>query len=62
MVVFMSVNIALSGLALDRYSKRHDGLPASNQVSVLIDVYKRQAIHLERVMDTELNEDISGTF
>lgn len=37
MVVFMSVNIALSGLALDRYSKRHDGLPASNQVSVLMD-------------------------
>ena len=28
MVFFMSVNIALSGLALDRYSKRHDGLPA----------------------------------
>lgn len=37
MVVFMSVNIALSGLALDRYSKRHDGLPASNQIGVLMD-------------------------
>lgn len=37
MVVFMSVNIALSGLALDRYSKRHDGLPAKNAVGELID-------------------------
>ena len=37
MVVFMSVNIALSGLALDRYSKRHDELPASNQIGVLMD-------------------------
>lgn len=30
MVVFMSVNIVLSGLALNRYSKRHDGLPPAN--------------------------------
>ena len=37
MVVFMSVNIALSGLALDRYSKRHDGLPAKNAVGELMD-------------------------
>lgn len=34
---FMSVNIALSGLALDRYSKRHDGLPAKNAVGELMD-------------------------
>lgn len=33
----MSVNIALSGLALDRYSKRHDGLPAKNAVGELMD-------------------------
>ena len=37
MVFFMSVNIALSGLALDRYSKRHDGLPAKNAVGELMD-------------------------
>lgn len=37
MVVFMSVNMALSGLALDRYSKRHDGLPAKNVVGELMD-------------------------
>ena len=36
-VFFMSVNIALSGLALDRYSKRHDGLPAKNAVGELMD-------------------------
>lgn len=37
MFFFMSVNIALSGLALDRYSKRHDGLPAKNAVGELMD-------------------------
>lgn len=37
MVFFMSVNIVLSGLALDRYSKRHDGLPAKNAVGELMD-------------------------
>ena len=37
MVFFMCVNIALSGLALDRYSKRHDGLPAKNAVGELMD-------------------------
>lgn len=37
MIFFMSVNIALSGLALDRYSKRHDGLPAKNAVGELMD-------------------------
>ena len=37
MVFFMSVNIALSGLALDRYSKRHDGLPAKYAVGELMD-------------------------
>lgn len=37
MVFFMSVNIALSGLALDRYSKRHDDLPAKNAVGELMD-------------------------
>ena len=37
MVIFMSVNILLSGLALDRYSKRHDGLPAKNAVGELMD-------------------------
>ena len=37
MVFFMSVNIALSGLALDRYSKRHDGLPAKNAVGERMD-------------------------
>lgn len=37
MVFFMSVNIALSRLALDRYSKRHDGLPAKNAVGELMD-------------------------
>ena len=37
MVFFMSVNIALSGLALDRYSERHDGLPAKNAVGELMD-------------------------
>lgn len=37
MAFFMSVNIALSGLALDRYSKRHDGLPAKNAVGELMD-------------------------
>lgn len=37
MVFFMSVNIALSGLTLDRYSKRHDGLPAKNAVGELMD-------------------------
>ena len=37
MVFFMSVNILLSGLALDRYSKRHDGLPAKNAVGELMD-------------------------
>lgn len=37
MVFFMGVNIALSGLALDRYSKRHDGLPAKNAVGELMD-------------------------
>ena len=37
MVFFMSVNIALSGLALDRYYKRHDGLPAKNAVGELMD-------------------------
>ena len=37
MVFFMSVNIALSGRALDRYSKRHDGLPAKNAVGELMD-------------------------
>ena len=37
MVFFMSVNLALSGLALDRYSKRHDGLPAKNAVGELMD-------------------------
>ena len=36
-MVFFIVNIALSGLALDRYSKRHDGLPAKNAVGELMD-------------------------
>lgn len=37
MVVFMSINILLSGLALDRYSKRHDGLPAESGIAELMD-------------------------
>lgn len=37
MVVFMSVNIVLSGLALDRYSKRHDGVPVQNGINELMD-------------------------
>ena len=37
MVIFMSVNILLSGLALDRYSKRHDGLPAESGIAELMD-------------------------
>lgn len=37
MVVFMSVNIVISGLALDRYSKRHDGLSPENEIGVLMD-------------------------
>lgn len=37
MVIFMSVNILLSGLALDRYSKRHDGLPAESEIAELMD-------------------------
>lgn len=37
MVVFMSVNIVLSGLALDRYSKRHDGVPVRNGINELMD-------------------------
>lgn len=37
MVFFMSVNILLSGLALDRYSKRHDGLPAESEIAELMD-------------------------
>lgn len=37
LVVFMTVNIALSGLALDRYSKRHDGLPARNTLEQRMD-------------------------
>lgn len=37
MVIFMSINILLSGLALDRYSKRHDGLPAESGIAELMD-------------------------
>ena len=58
MVFFMSVNIALSGLALDRYSKRHDGLPAKNAVGELMDDWFPDP-YMEKVYP---NADMKGFF